>query len=106
MLALMGRGGQVNTCFLCPSPAVADGLCVSCGAKKWAADLWERDMHEARKRVNGAREGAVRGDERELAVCQIDGPHHARAFLSRLDAARKARGDAPCKHGCRSHEEQ
>lgn len=38
-------------CYSChslgkTSPAVADGLCVECGARKWAAELW-RDYQRA-----------------------------------------------------------
>ncbi len=34
-------------CLLCPSPAVADSLCVSCGAKLWAAEKWRDNPTEA-----------------------------------------------------------
>jgi hypothetical protein len=35
------------TCLLCPSPAVADLLCVPCGAKLWACQKWQSDPKEA-----------------------------------------------------------
>jgi sugar lactone lactonase YvrE len=96
-----------TTCLLCPSPAVADGLCVDDGARLWAANLWTRDMHEARRRVNGARSSAAAGDAREAAVCEIDGPHLARAFLDKFEAAKAARAVAPvCPRGCKSHDSE
>jgi hypothetical protein len=35
--------GVFMTCLLCPSPAVQDCLCVPCGAKLWAAEVWIDD---------------------------------------------------------------
>jgi hypothetical protein len=35
------------TCLLCASPAVADLLCVPCGAKLWAAKLFTEDPSKA-----------------------------------------------------------
>lgn len=84
-------------CLLCPSPAVADGLCVPCGAKKWAADLRvnrpivARMMSSWKPRADALRE-----------IATLESAH---AFLDKLDAARKARGGQVCSRGCRHHEE-
>jgi hypothetical protein len=95
----------MTTCLLCSSPAVADGLCVPCGAKLWAARLWQCDMSAARARVNGARASA-HVDTREAAVCEIDGPLQASTFLAEYESAKAARAATPlCSCGCTSHEE-
>lgn len=110
-------------CLLCESNAVADALCVPCGAKKWTAELWHRDEHLAGARVQHAlwvqpsdepkrpawREAIVwhldNGD-RILAALDVQTREAARAFLDRLEAARKAREAAPlCSRGCTSHED-
>jgi hypothetical protein len=99
----------VTTCPLCPSPVVADGLCVPCGAKLWAARLWEKRADVAYYLLVqpipcGMQEPAP---ERAKALRLLSTPQAARAFLDKLDAARKAREAAPlCPDGCMSHEEE
>jgi hypothetical protein len=93
------------TCLLCPSPVVADGLCVDDGARKWAAELCARDpgRYEMRRaRALDSTEVSPR-----LSALRLLGPAAASAFLGRLEAARKARAAAPlCPDGCMSHEEE
>jgi hypothetical protein len=87
----------VTTCLLCPSPVVADGLCVPCGARLWAAELWDRDPWNVPSQSETSRQNAIQ---------ELNTPYAARAFLDRLEAARKARAAAPlCSRGCVSHED-
>jgi hypothetical protein len=91
------------TCLLCPSPAVADGLCVEDGARLWAAELW----HRRPERFELRRARALHSTEASprLSALRLLGPTAAHAFLDKLEAARKAREAAPlCKRGCMSHD--
>lgn len=73
-------------CLLCSSPAVADGLCVPCGAKlsvaKWVLKGASRDWI---RRTTG---GTI---ELIHASAGIDTSAKALAFLDRLEAARAER---------------
>jgi hypothetical protein len=99
----------MTPCLLCPSPVVADGLCVPCGAKKWAARFWISDPGAA---TLAARHAASKVDAsppaewyRTKALQALPTQVAALAFLARLEAARKAREAAPlCSRGCVSHE--
>jgi hypothetical protein len=97
----------VNTCLLCPSPAVADGLCADDGARLWAAQLWAKRPEYARPYA-GASQVAVKAgstDPHDIALDSVSTPDAARAFLDRLEAAKAARAEAPvCKRGCKSHD--
>jgi hypothetical protein len=93
----------MTPCLLCSSPAVADGLCVDDGARLWAAE----------RRIDGATEHPCKVPTfdlwraRNLALFELPTPEAARAFLDKLEAARKARRAAPlCSRGCTSHEEE
>lgn len=68
-------------CLLCPAIAVADCLCVPCGAKLWAS-RWFVLMSEA---ANIPEEWQT---ERVKALREIATPNVARNFMQRLDAAR------------------
>lgn len=85
------------TCLLCPSPAVADGLCVEDGAKLWAADLWLAKPDAARfaVRVSALPMEAGAPLPRTAALRMLTTKEAARAFLDKLEAARKAREAAP-----------
>lgn len=88
----------MTACLLCPSPAVADGLCVDDGAKKWAADVRLAPVASVSRRylllwAGGAALG--HDAERERALRELSTPESARAFLGRLDAARKDRESLP-----------
>jgi hypothetical protein len=82
-------------CLLCESPAVADCLCVPCGAKLWAA------LTVAQRKAEKTPSGTQYGDwyrERSAAMealwegCEDEPDYNkASAFLSRLEAARAAR---------------
>lgn len=39
----------MTACLLCASTAVADSLCVPCGAKLWACQKWQNEPKEASK---------------------------------------------------------
>lgn len=96
------------TCLLCPSPAVADGLCIECGAKKWWATLATSSPIAAGVVASSAQtnEARRRWPERVSAIRELSTPQDARAFLAKLDAARKARDEQVCGRGCKSHEEE
>lgn len=102
----------MTTCLLCPSPAELDALCTPCGAKKWAAWLWVEDPRQAvaYQRLAPALDTfpnhSAAAPERCRAILNsVRNANEARAFLDRLDAARKARAAAPvCSRGCVSHE--
>lgn len=74
-------------CILCPSTAVADGLCVPCGAKLWAARLWATRPKTARM---CAHDGAMTDadPERVKAIRAMYTMEHAKAFIRCLEAAR------------------
>lgn len=99
----------MSLCLLCPSPAVADGLCVEDGARPWAADLWMLNPRLARTDVGRLDAGhyneSVASSPRGRALWELCTPDAARAFLDKLDAARKARDEQVCGRGCKSHEE-
>jgi hypothetical protein len=100
----------MTPCLLCPSPVVADGLCVPCGAKLWAAQEIQKDPSVARElgggRVVSNGPGAPAWQSRLDALWELSTPQAARAFLDKLEAARKARAAAPlCPDGCMSHED-
>jgi hypothetical protein len=95
----------MTTCLLCPSPAVADGLCVDDGARLWAAQT--RQLTLGMRVALSSLHASVLGDARIEALRAIVGVKDARAFLDRLEAAKAARGAAPfCLRGCRSHEDE
>lgn len=82
----------MTPCLLCPSPAVADGLCVQHGARKWAADGRLRKPAMADLIVDLADAGMTPkpgAEPRIAAVRELSTPDAARAFLDRLDAARE-----------------
>lgn len=79
----------MTTCLLCPSQAVADGLCVADGARLWAAKLWESDPLLA---LAGALDRRPwQNEERRRALRELDTQEEATVFLARLDAARAER---------------
>lgn len=80
-------------CLLCPSPAVADGLCVADGARLWAARLWCDDYDMAVRVANNMRLLRTIRDNspRAMAFSHVPDCITARAFLARLDAARAER---------------
>jgi hypothetical protein len=90
----------VTTCLLCPSPAVADSLCVEDGARKWAADgrsagtlgtLFSQEWNE----------------DQLMALLDVPDAEAAQAFLDKLAAATATRAAAPlCSRGCMSHEDE
>ena len=96
----------MTPCLLCPSPAVADGLCVEDGAKKWAADAVltrsADDVTYLRAYPGTSELWTPRGH----ALRDIRSSETAHAFLDKFDAARKARDERPCSRGCKSHEEE
>jgi hypothetical protein len=98
----------MTTCLLCPSPVVADGLCVPCGAKKWAAGARSSYPEAARAALIEHDLGHCKmPDARASALRELRTFADADAFLGQLHAARKARAAAPlCQRGCTSHEEE
>lgn len=104
---------MTTTCLLCPSPAVADGLCVDDGAKKWAAWLWVERPREAiayqqlAPALDRFPNHSKEAPERCKAILNsVRNESEAQAFLSKFDAARKARETEPvCPRGCKHHEE-
>lgn len=102
----------MTACLLCESEAVADLLCVPCGAKKWAAVQLLRGSNFVRELLGPVPAYSTRKEreglwkDRETAMRELSTPESARAFLARLEAARKAREAAPlCSRGCVSHED-
>lgn len=77
-------------CLLCAAPAVADGLCVNDGARKWAAELWEREPLRASLRAARANE-TVLYTERLDALRYVCSAAAARAFLDHLAAKQEER---------------
>lgn len=80
----------MTACLLCPSQAVADGLCVADGARLWAAKRWLAQPISALALV-GAK--AIRPDwqARFDALGELYGHVKAQAFIERLDVARTER---------------
>lgn len=82
-------------CLLCPSPAVADALCVPCGARLWAALTIALRSRETRP------EGIKLGDWMALREQAMESfwpssdsaPNFSAAsgFITRLEAAKAAR---------------
>lgn len=83
----------MTTCLLCPSKAVSDGLCVADGARLWAARMWCDDYEMALRVSSQMRLIRTLSDPSPRATAFADVPNciAARAFLSRLDAARAER---------------
>ena len=80
-------------CLLCKSVAVADCLCVECGAKLWAAQFVQL-IHQPYKEAHES-------DERAKALREFCDPNDACAFLRHYDTARatheaKNRGCPEC----------
>lgn len=92
----------MTTCLLCKSPAVADGLCVPDGARKYIATLVLKGTSpdKIRRRVGGT-------IELLHASAEIDTPAKANAFLARLDAAKAEREVETCgREECRECQEE
>lgn len=82
------------TCLLCPSPAVAEGLCVEDGARLWAAKV-NQLLIEASLLPKPEQ------NARALALRELNTKDKATAFLARLDAARAERDAKTCgREGC------
>ena len=83
------------TCLLCPAVAVADSLCVPCGAKLAAAKLWEKSPIAFKAAVRLAElpleTFAVDNRERMAALRIITTEREARGFLAALESARAKR---------------
>jgi threonine/homoserine efflux transporter RhtA len=81
------------TCLLCPSAAVADLLCVPCGAKLWAAQLWEKNPLAFAAGVRIAALPFKNEDtvalERTAALRVITTPREAHGYLASLEAAKE-----------------
>jgi hypothetical protein len=80
----------MTTCLLCPSPAVAELLCVPCGAKLWAARLWVKDPETVTMWVTGdipRNLGKLPDNLRGIALRELSRPT-AMDFLAQYDAAR------------------
>lgn len=90
-------------CLLCPAVAVADSLCVPCGAKLWAAKEWHsRPTHmQTLLFVEGMECAVCRGEctcplpngfeERARAIQEINTPSQASDFLAHLEARKALR---------------
>ena len=83
------------TCLLCPAAAVADALCVPCGAKLAAAKLWEKNPIAFKAAVRLAElpleTFAVVHRERMAALRIITTEREAPGFLAALESARAKR---------------
>jgi len=86
---------SVQVCLLCPAVAVADCLCVPCGAKLAAAKLWEKDPIAFKAAVRLAElpleTFAVDNRERMAALRIISTEREAHDFLAALESARAKR---------------
>ena len=83
-------------CLLCAAPAVADGLCVPDGARKWAAELTLRDYEAAAcwRPVDEsvfARADALDELFNTAGLCEQSAHALARAFLDRLAVPQEER---------------
>jgi hypothetical protein len=85
------------TCLLCTSLAVADCLCVPCGARLWAAKLWEKDpaiaAQLADKRLDGAPTVALAmvTEERVRAIQAMRSEGARRGLFAALESCRLQR---------------
>ncbi len=79
------------TCLLCPSPAVADALCVPCGAKLWAAKEWLYGAPDTFLRIAGKLAAGTLAPERVAALDCITSGAEAMDFLVSLEAAKALR---------------
>jgi hypothetical protein len=79
----------MTTCLLCPSPPIADLLCVPCGAKLWAARV-RAEPCRLLDLLPLFEEGQA-GDERSKALVEISTAQAGQAFLSRLEAKQAER---------------
>lgn len=79
----------MTTCLLCPSPAVADSLCVPCGARLWAARV-RAEPCRLPDLLALFEEGQA-GDERSKALVEISTAQAGQAFLAHLKAKRAER---------------
>ena len=90
-------------CLLCPSPAVADCLCVECGAKLWAAYQRVLDPHYAGWFDSGP---GGESPERLNALRLVPTRETASAFLAEYERVKEAWAKVPpCSRGCTNHEE-
>ncbi len=88
-------------CYSCPpergEPAVADGLCVKCGARLAVATIWVKHPEVARALVEIARDLRRQADERFAERTEafriISTPSAARTELERLAKRREERAD-------------
>jgi hypothetical protein len=84
------------TCLLCLSAAIADALCVPCGAKLWAAESWAKRPEYARSYQNAAKAVdaapvVVDHSERTKAILtHVRSPIEAHVFLVDYHAAMAA----------------
>lgn len=84
----------MTTCLLCSAHAVADFLCVECGAKKWAASLWSLRPTVAQELLDDVDYYGFDGPRND-AMRELRTPETSHAFLARLEAARKTREGTP-----------
>jgi hypothetical protein len=82
-------GATMTTCLLCPAPAVADGLYVEDGARLHVARTWKHFPAQAEYLT--AHAGVVADRTQRAAFVELSTGDFARAFLDKLEAARKAR---------------
>lgn len=89
------KGGEIMICLLCPSPAVADCLCVPCGAKLWAARLWNEDPHAAAECLRTPPPAKTKWGtiftEHTMALADMVNGERAAVFLTRLESAKAER---------------
>lgn len=92
-------------CLLCPSPAVADGLCVEDGARLHVARTWK--YFPAQAEYLTAHAGVVADRMQRAAFVELSTGDSARAFLDKLAENKAVREAAPlCSRGCVTHEEE
>lgn len=91
----------MTSCLLCPSPAVADLLCVPCGADLfWCRILVSLECLGTTQVIyfDNIKRPALTNAHRASAGI-YDTPNAGRMFFARLETARKAREGAPlCSH--------
>ncbi len=88
-------------CYSCPleraESAVADGLCVPCGARLFVATMWDKHPEAAQALVEIARDLRRQADERFAERTEafriISTPDAARAELERLAKRREERSN-------------
>lgn len=103
----------MTPCFSCPSlgitpprAAVADGLCVECGARAWVVILW-RDRGGYAEFLTGAPSDVVAhiyGAARAEAMAAI--PDHLSAERERIRLERARANHQVCPRGCGEHDEE